>query len=327
MHRHAQTPLHSRHMTTFLRNSLHWAIGLAAVLAVGPLAARLLFGITDARGDHLASILTSNQTGRALAGLALVLLGSLIVGRIARAIGGASLALMCAGLVLGWGAFAFGSVEEAIRGTHASSFFPLLAVEGLVLCILAALLAMHLAVPTMRLPLEIEKIESESSEAKLTLLAQLIRVRKTSGIATLVQCIIVSAIVAAAVTALCSTSMLRGQTIFAAFVGAVLAGVAAQVTAAAGSARISPAVPALGVALAALVAPFIAMSMHGSSLVPDTLAGNLAWIGRPLPIDWAAGGLLGVHVGMGWAGATLAQAANSPASTNAPTTHAQSSTA
>lgn len=316
-------------MKTFLRNSLHWAIGLAAVLAVGPLAARLLFRITDARGDHLSSILASNHKGRALAGLALVLLGSLVVGRIARVIGGAGLALMCAGLVLGWGAFAFGSVEEAIRGTHASSFFPLLAAEGFVLCLLAALLAMHLAAPTMRTPLENEGADALPS--KLTALGHFIRVRKASGVATLAQCVVVSAIVAAAVTALCSISALRGQTIFAAFVGAVLAGVAAQVTAAAGSARISPAVPALGVALAALVAPFIAMSMHGASLVPDTLAGNLTWIGRPLPIDWAAGGLLGVHVGMGWAGATLAQAASTPTTTNQtaakPAAQAPSSTA
>jgi hypothetical protein len=241
----------------------------------------------------------------ALAGIVVLFAGILGVGLIARKVGGLSLALLCAGIVAGWGAFAFGSVEEAIRATQKGSFFPMLAAEGFVLTLLAAGVSLLLAAPAMR-------DEKDAPGAKLSMLELLLRVRLSKGTAVLVQCIIVSAIVGGAVTALCSTSTLRGQTVFAAFAGAIAAGVAAQVTAAAAQARLSPAVPVIGMALAAAAAPLIAMGMHGTTLVNDTLAGKLAWIGRPLPIDWAAGSILGVHVGMGWAGATLLHAAPTP---------------
>lgn len=295
-------------MKPFIRNALHWAIGLAAVLAVGPLAARLLSTIVDARGDHLVSLVSSVSPVKALLGVLVLFAGMLFVGRVGRLIGGVSLALLCAGLVAGWGAYGFGTVEEALRATHTGSFFPLLAVEGLLLTLLAALLTAHLAAPAMHDAHEASDAAKGTEKRKLPLLSSLVRMRASSGLGVMLQCVVVAGIVGAAVAALCSTSTLRGQTLFAAFAGAVAAGVAAQVTAAAGSARISPAVPVLGMALAALAGPIITILMHGANLVPQTFSGNLTWIGRVLPIDWAAGAILGAHVGMGWAGATLAQA-------------------
>jgi hypothetical protein len=295
-------------MQTFIRNALHWAAGLAAALAVGPLAGAVLARVFDERGDHVVSLLGASNALMAVVGTALVFVGALVMGRVGRAIGGVALGMMCAGLVMAWGAYGLGNVEEAVRGTQSGSFFGVLAGEGLVLGLLAAGLMLHLAMPSMHEQGEPSgSTTGKGSGLVGAVLGGLVRVRNGSGMGTLLQCVLVSAVVVAAVGALCATHVGRGQSIFAAFCGALAAGVAAQVTAAAAQARISPAVPALGLSLAALAGPIIAIVLHGNALVPDALAGNLAWVSRILPLDWAAGAVLGVHVGMGWAGATLAQ--------------------
>jgi hypothetical protein len=57
--------------------------------------------------------------------------------------------------------------------------------------------------------------------------------------------------------------------------------------------------------VAAVAAPVVAKFMHGDTLLSVLYADRLMMAAKPLPVDWAAGALLGVPVGMGWAGAVL----------------------
>jgi hypothetical protein len=301
-------------MHTFIRNALHWAAGLASTLVVGPLAAFLLSRVVDERGDHVVSLLGSDKPLLAIAGVLVLLLAALVMGRVGRALGGVSLGLLCAGLVLGWGAFSLGNIEQAVRATQQGAFFPLLAAEGLVLTLLCAGIVLHIAAPGMQREGSARTsgtgVTSSGGPWTKRVLPLFIDIRRGSSAAVLLQCVVVSAVVGGAVAALCATHVGRGQSVFAGFCGALLAGVAAQITASAAQARISPAVPALGLALAALAGPIFAIAMHGNTLVPDTLSGGLVWIARLLPLDWAVGAVLGAHVGMGWAGASIAQASD-----------------
>jgi hypothetical protein len=57
--------------------------------------------------------------------------------------------------------------------------------------------------------------------------------------------------------------------------------------------------------LPATAGPIIAQAMHGSRIMDATFAGTLLPLARIISLDWACGLMLGVPVGLGWAGAIL----------------------
>jgi hypothetical protein len=61
----------------------------------------------------------------------------------------------------------------------------------------------------------------------------------------------------------------------------------------------------LALAVLGLAGPLVAKGVQGSRLVEATYAGELLALARPLSLDWAAGALLGVPLGLAWAGAML----------------------
>ncbi len=105
----------------------------------------------------------------------------------------------------------------------------------------------------------------------------------------------------------------KGQTLFAAFLGGIAAGAAAAIVSA-GSSDSQDDVPAdpvlsasLGMVLLAVIAPLAAVIIHGvpgsKALDSAIMTGNLFHLSHIGALDWAFGALMGVPVGLGWAGA------------------------
>ncbi len=96
-------------------------------------------------------------------------------------------------------------------------------------------------------------------------------------------------------------SPLKGQAVAAAVVGGIAAGAAIRLF------DLHTPVPAMFVAIAALatLGPLSGVVMAGSGVVSATYRGTLfplAWI---LPLDWIAGGLLGIPLGVAWAASMM----------------------
>src|SRR5262249_39973802 len=97
----------------------------------------------------------------------------------------------------------------------------------------------------------------------------------------------------------------KGQTFMAALIGALGAGVAAQMVARSKDLHVTPVTPILPIALVALAGPLVAVALHGARLVDAVYAGTVFSLARPLSLDWAAGAVIGVPIGLGWAGSML----------------------
>jgi hypothetical protein len=115
----------------------------------------------------------------------------------------------------------------------------------------------------------------------------------------------VAAVAAGLAVFLIAVSGVKGQTFAAALIGALAAGAAAQTVASSKNFHVTPVTPILAIALVALAGPIIASVLHGPRLIDAVYAGNVFALARPLSLDWAAGSVIGVPIGLGWAGSML----------------------
>jgi len=94
-------------------------------------------------------------------------------------------------------------------------------------------------------------------------------------------------------------SMETGQTIFAATLAGVVAGLAARIA----SPHVQPVAAFVGVPLAGAVGAVAVslMAMEGRTPEAALRAAELPGLLSVMPLDWAAGTLLGVPMGLGWA--------------------------
>ncbi|MHC4109045.1 MAG: hypothetical protein ACYSTY_13280 [Planctomycetota bacterium] len=92
-------------------------------------------------------------------------------------------------------------------------------------------------------------------------------------------------------------SQMKGQALAAVFLGAVVVGLAGRLVAP----RAQPVLVFAAPCLFGVVGHLIGMAVRGGGLDEAIVKGSMFPLSLPMPIDYAAGSLLGVSVGVGWA--------------------------
>lgn len=279
-----------------IRSSLRWVLILGCLVVLGPLAARLTGGLRDASGGPATTLLVNATPGPALlAGVAALTLaaGSGLLGGWAFSMG---TGLTCAGLVLAWARWGLGTLDAIVRRAGDGSDLVLLAVEGLAVGLLAlGIGALIVGASNRRQP------DGGKGRGLLLLDAESGANRRNATIAG----VLAGAAAGALVTWLCAVTELRGQTLLAVVIGGIGAGAASHLAGNSLRTSLSPLPAMAGLALVAGVSPLIAKGMHGDAMLAAVYGGKVLPLVRPVSLDWAAGALLGVPIGMGWAGAVL----------------------
>lgn len=279
-----------------IRSSLRWVLILGCLVVLGPLAARLTGGLRDASGGPATTLLVNATGGWALvAGVVSVGLaaGSGLLGGWAFTMG---TGLTCAGLVLAWARWGLGTLEGIVRRAGDGSDLVLLGVEGLAVGLLALGVGALIVGAANR-----RQAEGGKGRGLLILEAESESKRRSATIAG----VVAGAAAGALVTWLCAVTELRGQTLLAVVIGGIGAGAASHLAGHSMRASLSPLPAMAGLALVAGVSPLIAKGMHGEAMLAAVYGGKVLPLARPVSLDWAAGALLGVPIGMGWAGAVL----------------------
>lgn len=273
-----------------LHATLRWALPLIGLLVFGPLAGWLASGLTAADGGPEATLLLS---GSPVAGVVALLVAMAVAGFAvwtARVIGPGA-GLLTAGLILAWPAMALGRVDGAIMhaatmGAGASLTRPLV-IEGL----LTGAAGVGLTVLILRagalhrtpegVPAEDAGLWNASAGAALPIALG----------------------VGAVVVWLVARDGMKGQTLAA----GVLAGMGA-----AGLGRtLVPTAQAgtfvLAMAVLAVIGPVCGWISHHTpeGMMLAAQSGRLFPLATLTGLDWIAGGLIGVPMGLSWAGSML----------------------
>jgi len=288
--------------------TLRWALISLSLLLVGPAVAWVVGGLRDVDGGRAVTLLVNGSLPRGLLSGLVVFAAATLVGAVGARFLALGLGVTCAGIVLAWAAWSMGTAEDVLRRANSPADLPRLALEGfLVTAAAAALCAFLTKVATHR--------DAHLAPRNTKGIPGLIYPTDTEADARLTLAIAVPAAIAAAaaVTWLLAVTNARGQTLAAALFGAVAAAAAAQVIAASRRCLITPAVPALAVAAVALAGPLIANAVQGSRIIDLTFSDHLLPIARPISLDWAAGTLLGIPLGLSWAGSMLEKKLVEPA--------------
>lgn len=284
---------------TLARNAVRHILTAVAVLAVGPIAGAIAGDMRLPGGATGATAFTSESAGH---GGALLLIALLIVGATGTLISrlcGVRHGLLCAGLVAAWVAWRQGTVEGVLLNARSGVPLRALALEGILVG--AAVVAIAWAVSAVNR--ESNRPRHDSQRPPLDIGAVFTVALAATG-----------AVIGGSLFAV---EGIKGQAMFAAFIGAVLAGAAARLVQpeTPGERDDTPPIGAfIAIALLAFAAPIAAMWVHGAGVAEAAFGGRLLRVAYPGPVDWMAGALLGVPIGSAWAQAMIYPTAASPAS-------------
>lgn len=279
---------------------LRWTLLLSTLLVAGPLLAYAIRTLRDVDGGHAFTLLVGESPVKGFALGFLAWVTAMVLGLIGSRCFALNAGYAMAGLVLGWASWQLGTVDEILRRARDGSDMLALAFEGTLMMAGAAAIACVLSRSAAGHRPSLQGGKGAGGGWKSAFFHTDGSANPaTAGIAVLAA----AAACAAGVWIICVTP-LKGQALFATFIGGIAAGAAAN--AAAGvKAHIQPLAAILGMLLVAMAAPIIARFMHGSGILEASFADKLLPIARPLSLDWASGALLGVPIGMGWTGAVL----------------------
>jgi hypothetical protein len=290
-----------------LKAVMRWILVLGALIAVGPLAATLLYNLRDADGGHAVTFLVNGNLSNGLAAGVVLLAAAAVVGLVGSHFLSLNTGLLAAGLVLAMGRWREGTLEELVRRAGGGKDLTMLAVEGAVVTLVAAGLTWLMVKVAHRAQQPLA--DPTSPQARVPVEARSGALLTGAGegkpLPVLMAALVAGVAAAGVVAWLLSVSGNRGQTFAAAIFAAIAAGSAAQVMASSRGFHVTPVTPMLSMAVLALAGPIVAAQMHGSGLMAAVYAGSVFSLARPISLDWAAGALLGVPIGLGWAGSML----------------------
>lgn len=280
-----------------LKGALKWTLIVGTLMAVGPLASLPMLSLNDLQGGSAITFL-ANDSGLLSAALCLaaVFLAALLVGAIGAIAFSLNTGLACAGLVLAWGAWRQGDMESLLRVDASTSLLWKLAIEGALLGVLALALAAFLG----RLAATRQK---DPAGAPLPFIA---RASRDASPYPLMAAILAASLVGGAVGIfLVAQTALKGQAVAAAVIGGLCAGLAGQLAASQLKGAAGLALPLLAMLILAALGPSLATFLNDPGLRSAAYTNALVPLARLAPLDFAAGALLGVPVGLTWAGAHL----------------------
>jgi hypothetical protein len=261
---------------------VRWMFYLAALLAFGPIAAMLVGNLRAANGgpDATPLVSTAPVMGVIMALGAMVI--ALLLGIAASRLVGAFAGMSTAGLVVAWIAWRTGTVEGIVRSAHSGRPLYLLAVEGIIF----GIVGIGMAVLIVRMG------DIRERRGGLDQKAIVSDTRSWTALGW-------SVLAGAAGAGILAVTALKGQAIAGAILGGVLVGVVGRLQ------RVRS-VPAymVPIAILAILGPLSGIAVAGGvgNVVAALYRGTLFPVAHPVPLDWIAGGLLGIPIGIGWAG-------------------------
>lgn len=289
------------------QTTTRWSVHLLALCALGPLAGLLIATLRASDGGHDTSLLVNTTPALGIIyGLAAFLLAGLIGVVGARFVTrndhdgnprpDARAGLFAAGITLTWAAGRSGRVDVLIRSADSAGPMTVLAIEGAIVGVLGVLLAAVIY--------GVGKPEEQvAGEAKPSTIAAIKGAIKRTIMAPGVQVAVpIATVVGAAGAWIAAASPLKGQTIGAAFVAGILAGGAGRVA----DQRTPAQSFMLCIGVLAVVGPLsIFVFQRGVDPVEAAVQGTIFSVAQIAPLDWVAGGLLGVPLGVAWAGSLI----------------------
>lgn len=289
---------------------IRWTIYLLCLLVLGPAAGAMTGALRAVDGGHAATPLVCAHPAAGLgAGLAAMLI-ALVVGLAAARLSGIGPGMSSAGLVLAWASWQTGTVDQLIRTAHSGEPLVQLAVEGLIFGIGGMAIAYMVWVVAKPEP----EPGAKGTAARPVLPADIAagrlaaRAAATALIATFkgkggAVALAVAVVIGGAAAWFIGVSPLKGQAIAAAVAAAAFGAAAGRLV------EFTAPMPALFLAVAALavLGPISGVVTAGSGIgaVQQSYAGTLFPLANICPLDWIAGGLLGIPLGVAWAGSMV----------------------
>ncbi|MEM1184860.1 MAG: hypothetical protein AAGI53_07635 [Planctomycetota bacterium] len=300
----ADSILQSEGVVAIRQSAVRWTLNIVALIILGPLAAMLVTRLVDRHGGHDVSLLLNTSLPGGL--FALTAIGA--IGVVAAALGArissAQMGRTVAGLTVAWAAFSVGDLGDALRA--AGPGFPAV----ITLVIEAALLGVcGIAMLWATVSMDREASKDGTPISVGAFVALLTSKGAMLGI-------VVAAAGALVGSWLVARDDLRGQAFFAGVLGAILGAAASRITGTmlpggdpANAHR--PEIPAVGVFLAGMIAPFVLVVVPGLGGIDEAARGaQLTGPGAVSPLDWLGGALLGTTIGINWAGSLLESSGN-----------------
>lgn len=271
-----------------------WVTLLTALVIVGPIVALPLAWLTSSSGATDATPLTSTQPALGIAYTLLAMLGALLTGWLGTKTVSRGMGMAAAGFVLVWVAARFGAGAMILRDAPSANAAALrLTIEAAILALPTLLLVTLVHKPR---PLESDDSVYPLTECRCGLVDGLRDCLTSRGI----QIVLAAAAGAVIGCMFASIGFLKGNGLFAGFMGGLIGGAAGGLLLA-GVENPRPALaPYLGVVLVMIFAPIAASIYYGNALRTVAVSGELFGPARLIPMDWIAGMLLGVPWGLSW---------------------------
>ncbi|MEL7483451.1 MAG: hypothetical protein AAFN41_03760, partial [Planctomycetota bacterium] len=246
-----------------------WIPALTAAFVLGPIAGLLAAQLTDAAGGpHATLLVTQTPLLGAACALGVALIAS-FAGLLGVRIGTPNVGLFSAGIVLCWASARSGRVDEIIAVSRSSPFHRFV-LEGLLVALVALIL-----IETIR-----RFRRHTPPEPPLLLSARALGV----------------GVIGAAFTAwLIAADAAKGQAIAAAVAAGIMGAALSRMMLVSVPPRIIAVVPVV----LGILSPLIAMVITDDA-VRSSFEGTLFRLALITPLDWLAGGLIGIPLGLAW---------------------------
>jgi hypothetical protein len=279
-----------------------WVTLLTALVIVGPFVALPVAWLTTASGASDATPLTSTQPALGIGYSLLAMLAALLTGWLGTKTVSRGMGMAAAGFVLVWVAARSGAGAMILRDAPSANAAALrLTIEAAILALPTLLLVTLVHKPR---PLESDDSVYPLTECRCGLVEGLRDCLTSRG----VQIVLAAAAGAVIGCMFASIGFLKGQGLFAGFMGGLIGGAAGGLLLA-GVENPRPALaPYLGVVLVMIAAPIAGSFYYGNALRTVAVSGELFGPARLIPMDWIAGMLLGVPWGLSWLASSVKDA-------------------
>jgi len=294
---------------------LRWTLILASLFALGPAAGFMVDQLQDVDGGRAVTLLVNGSTSAGLLAGLVVLVAAAFAGVVGTYFFSLGTGMTCAGLIFAWGAWGLGTVNDIVQRAASGADFSRLALDGaavslagLAMCAVFLVIAEGRQHPSPTSPNASPTRKGLRGPLPLLLVPDV----GVNPVPALAASLLGSMVVGGVLVWLVAVSSARGQTLMAALVGGLGAAAAAHLIGSSMKAVVTPLVPFLALVFLAVIGPVAGKLLHGDHLVEATYAEHLFALARPLSLDWPAGAMLGIPVGLGWAGAMLDKRAAEP---------------
>jgi hypothetical protein len=262
-----------------------WILYLLASLAIGPGLYRLTSAITDEHGGQSAIL---SDSASPVWMVAACFLAALCASGAFAWIGAKTVdeptGYILAGICLVWTAWPLANLESLTRLHESELPVYRIALENLA-CMGIAFVIVWIA--------SRQRLEADSPTTE------------SIGGQKIATAVCIGAIAAAGACYLVANNGLKGQTIAGAVAAGIAAAVVSQFVHGSINARTRPFIPLASLSVVAACGPVVASMLHGVKLEALVTSGDVLPLARPLSLEWPAGGLIGIALGLSWASGAM----------------------